>query len=164
MVVSTPCACVREHHFTNITTSDIRVVGKRYQDIRNEENYLFFHKHWPWVLQIVCFYRPCPHLVMACACHLTAHAQYVLCVTPYNRAQNSLYNSFNWASDNNIQWNPSKMNTSGTKDFVLYREVSFVQGVFVHHAPLTIVANYNGARLWIMKPIVLIRYLLIFSS
>ena len=33
------------------------------------------------------------------------------------------------------------MDTTGTKDFVLYSEVSFDQGVIVDHAPLTIVAN-----------------------
>ena len=44
--------------------------------------------------------------------------------------------------------------------------VSFVQGVFVDHAPLNVVANYNvmydEARLWMMKPI--LKDLLIFSS
>ena len=50
-----------------------------------------------------------------------------------------------------VQWNPSIMDTTGTKNFVLYSEVSFAQGVIVDHAPLTIVANYAGARLWIMK-------------
>ena len=41
------------------------------------------------------FYQPHPHQVMACACHSTAHAQYVPCVAPYNKAQyiNSHYNS-----------------------------------------------------------------------
>ena len=42
------------------------------------------------------------------------------------------------------------MDTTGTKDFVLYNEVSFAQGVvIVDHAPLTIVASYARARLWI---------------
>ena len=62
-----------------------------------------------------------------------------------------------------VQWSPSIMDTTGTKDFVLYNEVSFAQGVIVDHAPLTIVANYAGARLWIMKSVVLIKDLLIFS-
>ena len=34
------------------------------------------------------------------------------------------------------------------KDFVLYSEVSFAQGVIVDHAPLAIVASYAGARIW----------------
>ena len=34
---------------------------------------------------------------------------------------------------------------------------SFAQGVIVDHAPLTIVANYAGARLWTMKSVVLIK-------
>ena len=38
--------------------------------------------------------------------------------------------------------------TTETKDFVLYNEVSFAQGVIVDHAPLIIVASYAGARLW----------------
>ena len=59
-----------------------------------------------------------------------------------------------------IQWNSSIMDT---KDFVLYSEVSIAQGVFVDHAPLTIVANYAETRLWIMKSVVLIKDLLIFS-
>ena len=46
-----------------------------------------------------------------------------------------------------IQWNPSITDTTGTKHFVLYSEVSFAQGVIVDHAPLTIVASYAGARL-----------------
>ena len=50
-----------------------------------------------------------------------------------------------------VQWSPSIMDTTGTKDFVLYSEVSFAQGVIVDHAPLTIVASYAGARLWIMN-------------
>ena len=32
-----------------------------------------------------------------------------------------------------IQWNPSKADTIGTKDFVLYREVSLTRG---SHAPI----------------------------
>ena len=53
--------------------------------------------------------------------------------------------------------------TTETKDFVLYSEVSFAQGVIVDHTPLTIVASYAGARLWTMKSVVLIKDLLIFS-
>ena len=37
-----------------------------------------------------------------------------------------------------VQWNPSITDTTGTKHFVLYSEVSFAQGVIVDHAPLTI--------------------------
>jgi hypothetical protein len=44
-----------------------------------------------------------------------------------------------------IQWNPSKTDTSGTKIFVLYSEVSIVQWLVVDHAPLIIVANYDKA-------------------
>ena len=60
-----------------------------------------------------------------------------------------------------IQWNPCITDTTGTKYFVLYSEVSFAQGVIVDHAPLTIVASYAGARLWIMKSVVLIKAVLI---
>ena len=62
-----------------------------------------------------------------------------------------------------IQWSPSITDTTGTKYFVLYSEVSFTQGVIVDHAPLIIVASYAGARLWTMKSVVLIKDLLIFS-
>ena len=62
-----------------------------------------------------------------------------------------------------LQWSPSIMDTTGTNDFVLYNEVSFAQGVIVDHAPLTIVASYAGARLWIMKLVLLTKDLLIFS-
>ena len=57
------------------------------------------------------------------------------------------------------------MDTTGTKDFVLYSEVSFAQGVIVDHAPLTILASYSGASLWTMisVTVVLIEDLLIFS-
>ena len=53
--------------------------------------------------------------------------------------------------------------TTETKDIVLYSEVSFAQGVIVDHAPLIIVASYAGARLWTMKPVVMMIDLLIFS-
>ena len=35
-----------------------------------------------------------------------------------------------------LQWNPSIMDTTGTKHFVIYSEISFAQGVIVVHAPL----------------------------
>ena len=47
------------------------------------------------------------------------------------------------------------MDTNGTKDVVLYSEVSFAQGVIVDYAPLTIVASYAGARLWTMKDLLI---------
>ena len=45
-----------------------------------------------------------------------------------------------------IQWNPSKTDTIGTKDFVLYSEVSLAQGLVVDHTPPTIVANHEDYR------------------
>ena len=62
-----------------------------------------------------------------------------------------------------VQWSPSITDTTETKDFVLYSEVSFAQGVIVDHVSLTTVASYAGARLWTMKSVVLIKDLLIFS-
>ena len=50
------------------------------------------------------------------------------------------------------------------KDFVRYSEVSFVQGVIVDHAPLTIVASYAGERLWTMKSVVLIKDLYLYLA
>ena len=40
-----------------------------------------------------------------------------------------------------LQWSPSITDTTGTKNFVLYSEMSFAQGVIVNHAPLIIVAS-----------------------
>ena len=40
-----------------------------------------------------------------------------------------------------LQWNPSKADTIGTKNFVRYCEVSFAQGLVVDHAP------YNRGQL-----------------
>ena len=62
-----------------------------------------------------------------------------------------------------VQWSPSLTDTTGTKDFVLYSEVSFAQGVIIDHAPLIIVASYVGARLWTMTSVVLMNDLLFFS-
>ena len=59
------------------------------------------------------------------------------------------------------QWNPSKTDTAGTKDYVPYSEVSLAQGLVGDHAPITIMTCYDGARLRTMK---LIRDLSIFSS
>ena len=44
-----------------------------------------------------------------------------------------------------IQWSPSKTDTTGTKDFVLYSEMSLAQELVADHAPLPIVANSNAA-------------------
>ena len=63
-----------------------------------------------------------------------------------------------------LQWSPSITDTTGTKHFVLYSDVSFAQGVIVDHAPLIIVGSYAGARLWTMKSVVLMKDLLTFSS
>ena len=66
-----------------------------------------------------------------------------------------------------LQWNPSKADTTGTKDFVLYSKLSLAQGLVFDQAPHTIMANHDEARLWIawtMKLIVVIRELSIFSS
>ena len=62
-----------------------------------------------------------------------------------------------------VQWSPSITDTIGTKDFVLYSEVSFAQWVIVDHTPPTIVANYAGARQWTMKLVVLMKELLILA-
>ena len=64
---------------------------------------------------------------------------------------------------NCVQWSPSITDTTWIKDFVLYSEVSFAQGVIFDHAPLAIVASYAGARLWTMKSVLLVKDLLIFS-
>ena len=56
-----------------------------------------------------------------------------------------------------IQWNPSKADTIGTKNLVRYSEVSLAQGLVVDHAPLTISASYDKALLWTTKKTVLIR-------
>ena len=61
-----------------------------------------------------------------------------------------------------VQWNPSKMDTIGTKDFVLNSKVSL--GLMVDHAPPTIMASHDEARLSAMKKNVLIRDLSISSS
>ena len=53
-----------------------------------------------------------------------------------------------------VQWSSSITDTTGTKDFVLYSEVSFAQGVIVDHTPHTVMASYAGARLWTMKSVV----------
>ena len=59
--------------------------------------------------------------------------------------------AFTWCIFAGIQWNPSKTNTIGTKDFVLYNEVSLAQGLVVDHTPPTIVASHDKARLSTMK-------------
>ena len=59
-----------------------------------------------------------------------------------------------------VQWSPSITDTTGTKDFVLYSDVSFAfggGGVLVDHVPLTTMAIYATARLWTTKSVVLIK-------
>ena len=41
--------------------------------------------------------------------------------------------------DVGIQWNPSKMDTIGTKDFVCCSEVSLAQGLVIDHTPRPII-------------------------
>ena len=63
----------------------------------------------------------------------------------------------NW--DSYVQWNPSKAETIGTKNFVRCSEVSLPQGLVVDHALPTILqsqpASYDKALLWMMKKTVL---------
>ena len=40
--------------------------------------------------------------------------------------------------------NHCKMDTSGTKDFILYSEVLLAQGVVVDHTPLTVMTNHES--------------------
>ena len=56
-----------------------------------------------------------------------------------------------------LQWNPSKVDTIGTKIFARYSEMSLAQWLVVHHAPPRIVASYNKALLWTTKMTVLMR-------
>ena len=63
-----------------------------------------------------------------------------------------------------IQWNPSKADTIGTKNFVRRSEVSFVQGLVVDHVPPTIAASYDKALLWTMEKTILMRDLSTDSS
>ena len=50
-----------------------------------------------------------------------------------------------------LQWNPSKVDTIGTKIFVRYSEVSLAQGLVIDRAPPTIAASYDKALLWTTK-------------
>ena len=63
-----------------------------------------------------------------------------------------------------IQWNPSKVDTIRTKNFIHCSKVSLAQGLVVDHAPPTIVASYDKALLWTTKRIVLMRDLSTNSS
>ena len=63
-----------------------------------------------------------------------------------------------------VQWNPSKVDTIGTKNFVCCSEVSLAQGLVVDHAPPTIAASYDEALLWTTKKTVLMRDLSTDSS
>ena len=53
----------------------------------------------------------------------------------------------------NVQWNPSKVDTIGTKNFVRCSEVSLAQGLVVP----TIAASYDKALLWTTMKTVLMR-------
>ena len=55
------------------------------------------------------------------------------------------------SSAGKIQWNPSKTDTIGTNNFVRCSKVSLARGLVVDHAPPTIAASYDKARLWMMK-------------
>ena len=55
-----------------------------------------------------------------------------------------------------IQWNPSKADIIGTKNFVRCSELSLAQGLVVDHAPPIIAASYDKALLWMTKKTVLI--------
>ena len=63
-----------------------------------------------------------------------------------------------------LQWNPSKVDTIGTENFVRCSEVSLALGLVVDHAPPTIIASYDKALLWTMMKIVLMRDLSTDSS
>ena len=63
-----------------------------------------------------------------------------------------------------IQWNPSKADTIGTKNFVHCSEVSFAQGLVIDHVPPTIVVSYDKALLWMTKKTVLMKDLSTDSS
>ena len=52
-----------------------------------------------------------------------------------------------------LQWNPSKADTIGTKNFVHCSEVSLAQGLVVDHAPPTIAASYDKALLRTTKTV-----------
>ena len=54
-----------------------------------------------------------------------------------------------------IQWNPSKADAIGTKDFIRCSEVSLAQVLVIDHASPTIAASYDKALLWTTKKIVL---------
>ena len=54
-----------------------------------------------------------------------------------------------------LQQSPSIMDNTGTKNFVLYGEMSLAQWVTIDHTPLSIVVSYAGARVWTMKSVVL---------
>ena len=63
-----------------------------------------------------------------------------------------------------IQWNPSKVDTIGTKDFICCSEVSLPQWLVFDHAHPTITASYDKALLWTTKKTVLMRDLSTDSS
>ena len=63
-----------------------------------------------------------------------------------------------------VQWNPSKVDTIGTKNFVRCSEVSLAQGLVVDHVPPIIAASYDKALLWTTKMAILMRDLSTDSS
>ena len=66
--------------------------------------------------------------------------------------------------DLDVQWNPSKADTIGTKNFVRCSEVSLAQGIVIDHVSPIIAATYDKALLWAMKKTVLMRDLSTDSS
>lgn len=86
------------HEHTTYRHQSCSWVLSRYQKQQQKASSLCFftrntgHDHYS--LQIMYFYQPHLHLIMACACHSTAHAQaqYALCYMytnyPCNKAQN----------------------------------------------------------------------------
>ena len=74
------------------------------------------------------------------------------------------YSTLHTEEFNAIQWNLSKADTSGTKNFVCCSEVSLTQGLVVDHAPPTITTSYDKALLWTTKKTVLMRDLSTDSS
>ena len=63
-----------------------------------------------------------------------------------------------------VQWNPSKVDTIGTKNFVRCSEVFLAQELVVDYTPPTIAASYVKALLWTTKKTILIRDLSTDSS
>ena len=116
-----------------------------------------FIAHWSWWCQIhigsgisnicmlikwVCGYVTCTCIARYCV-HNWMFVNGFLC----------------WIGYSIIQWNPCKVDTIGTKNFVRCSKVSLALGfnLVVDHIPLTIAASYDKALLWTMKKTVLMR-------